>query len=304
MSRVYETIIIGAGIAGLSAAIYARRKEMDFLFLSEDFGGQLNYVGKIENYPGIPQTNWIELAQGFQKQLDIHGIVLQKGVNVTGIVQEPKHIFRIEAGKNVYRAKSVLIATGAHARRLTIPGESKFFERGVHYCAICDGPLYKEKTVAILGSGNAGLEAGEFMMNIAKRVYLIDVTACITGQEILARRIQSNRKVTVMCGTKIVEIFGDKKVEKIGIETDGNRKMIPVDAVLVEIGRVPGSDFVKHCVKLDEHGHIITDKHHMTSVPGVFAAGDVTDSEVYQIITAAGDGAKALINMSKYLTRK
>lgn len=313
---VYSTVIIGGGIAGMSAAIYAARKKMSYAFISEELGGQMLSVGKIENYPGIAMTNCIKMSNAFRKQLGHLGVQTQNGLKATRIEPMKDGTFQVHTNGNKssssgFRAKTVLIATGARPRKLGVPGEQKYHEKGCHYCAICDGPMYAGKTVAIIGSGNAGLEAAEMLMRIAKKVYVVDVADKLTGHEILCERITKGKNVSVMCGTKTCEIVGNKFVNGIVIEPDiianakkQKKQKLSVDGVFIEIGRIPNSDFVKGLLEFDDYGHIVTDKHQETSVKGIYAAGDVTDSGVYQLITAAGDGVKAIINIAKAVGKR
>jgi len=202
--------------------------------------------------------------------------------------------FLVKTNKAEYEAQTVILCSGARARRLNIPGEDKFEKKGVTYCAICDGPLFPDKDVAIIGGGDAALEAAEFMLRIAKKIYLISIGE-IGGYEYLRERVLNQPKIEVLTHTKTLEISGDKFVTGITVSKDGEEKKLDVQAVFVEIGRIPNTEMVKGLVKMDKHEHIVVDKFMMTSVPGIYAAGDCIDLHSYQFVTSAGQAVTALL---------
>ena len=172
-SKVYETIIIGAGIAGLTAAIYASRKRMNYLILSEDFGGQINISGEIENYPGFAKTNWVEFGKRFQEQIKYNNIK----INYESIknITKSKNVFEVRTNKTIYKTHTVILCSGARARELNVSGEKRLLGKGLTYCAICDGPLFKNKTVAVIGGGDSAMEAVDFLKDIVKKIYIITI---------------------------------------------------------------------------------------------------------------------------------
>lgn len=298
-----DTVIIGAGISGLTAAIYASRKRMDFVIISDMFGGQMMESGEVLNYPGISKTTGAEFSSLMEKQAKFNNIEV-KAETAKEIKKLGKN-FKVITGKNEYEARSVIIASGARPRKLGVPGEGKYKNNGVTYCSICDGPLFPGADVAIIGGGNSALEAVDFLLNIAKKIYLINIGGKLIAHEYLQERIQNQKNVEIINNASTKEIIGDgKKVTALKYEQDGKQKEIKVEGVFVEIGRVPNTDFVKKLLKLDEHNHIEIDCTAKTSVDGIFAAGDCASSHEYQYVIAAGQGCMALLKAARYLASK
>ena len=299
---IYETIIIGAGIAGATAAIYASRKRMKFELISPDSGGQMMASGEILNYPGIIKTTGFEFSELIEKQLDFNGVKLKKEAVKT--VKKKGKNFLVTTDKGEYETKTVIIATGARPRKLGVPGEEKFARKGVAYCSVCDGPLFSGKKVAIVGGGNAALEAVDFMREIASKIYIIVLDDKFIGHEYLIEKVKSNPKVEAIFNAKTAEITGDKFVRGITYEQKGKTKEINVDGVIIEIGRVPNTDLFKDIVQVDEDGHIDIDCQMNTSVPGIFAAGDCASGHEYQYVIAAGQGCMALLKAARYIANQ
>ncbi|PIN87326.1 thioredoxin-disulfide reductase [Candidatus Woesearchaeota archaeon CG10_big_fil_rev_8_21_14_0_10_44_13] len=298
-----DTIIIGAGIAGMTAAIYAARKRMDFLIFSSDFAGQMNLSNEVLNYPGIVKTTGIEFSTVLMEQMKFNGIGI-KIEEVQGIEGIKNNNFRVITGKMDYETRSVIIATGARARKLGVPGEERLANKGVTYCAICDGPLFRDKKVAIIGGGNSALEAADFMLKIADRIYMIDSAEQLMAHESLIEKIKNNAHVEMISRARVKEILGKDFVEAIVYEKEGKIKKIYVKGVIVEAGRIPNTDRFMSLVKTDEHGHIMVDGWTNTSVEGIFAAGDCASGHEYQYIIAAGQGCMALLKAARYLAKK
>ncbi len=317
--KVYDTIIIGAGIAGCTAAIYAARKRMNFLLITEKFGGQFFESGEVLNYPGIVKTTGAEFSKVMEEQLKFNGVTVNEGIVVEKIFKKGKY-FVIKADLNGkeknYLAKSVIIATGSHPRKLNVPGEEKFKKRGLTYCAICDGPLFTRKDVAVIGGGDSALEAVDFLDKIAKKIYLVVRGDKLKAHEYLQEKIKNNPKVQVLFNSNTTEIVGNRFVTGIkyesGSSVKGNKeikgkkkikelKELKVQGIFVEIGRTANTDFVKNLVKVDEHGHIIVDCQTNTSLPGIFAAGDCSSVHEYQYVISAGTACLALLKAAKYL---
>ncbi len=298
---IYETIIIGAGIAGITAAIYASRKRMNYLFISNNFGGQMNISGEVENYPGIIKTTGAGFMQILKKQLEYNKIRWSQ--ELVKEIKKKGKIFEVLTDKNKYETKTLIICTGARPRRLNIPGEAEFGGKGVSYCAICDGPVFKDKDVAVIGGGDAGLEAADFLLQIARKIYILQRGPRLKAQKYLIESIQENPKVKVILEAETKEIFGKKFVEGLRYKDlkTGKTKEIKVSGIFVEIGRVPNTEIVKGLVELDKDGHIKVNVQCETSQPGIFAAGDCTDIHEYQYIIAGGQGATALIKAARYL---
>lgn len=296
--NTYETIIIGAGIAGITAAIYASRKRMRFLIISKDFGGQINVSGEIENYPGFSHTSGVEFAKTLKNQLDFNGIKIQ--YESLKKIEKQDDGFVVKTDKAEYKTETVIIASGARARKLNVPGEREFANKGVTYCAICDGPLFKDKAVAIIGGGDSALEAADFLTRIASRIYIINISDEIIGHEYLMEKVIGKEKIEIINNAKTTEILGDKFVKGLKYEQNGEIKQIGCEGIFIEIGRVPNADFARDFLELDDHGHIKISKHCETSINGIYAAGDVADLHEYQYIIAGGQGCTALLTAAKH----
>jgi len=300
--NMYDTVIIGAGIAGLTAAIYASRKRMNFEIIAPEFGGQFMVSGEILNYPGIVKTDGVEFFSTFEKQMEFNNIKV-KDESVTA-VKRIKDEFQIVTDKGVYPTKTVIISTGAKPRKLNIPGEDKFAKKGVTYCSICDGPLFANKKVAVIGGGNSALEAVHFLKDIVSEINLIVLDKKFTAYEYLVESIKDNKKVKVFFDANTTEIIGDKRVTGIKINKDGKDMTLDVAGVIIDIGHQPNTEIFKGLVDMDKHGHILVDCQTHTNVPGIFAAGDCTAGQEYQYVIAAGQGCMALLKAARYLASK
>ncbi|MBW2967646.1 NAD(P)/FAD-dependent oxidoreductase [Candidatus Woesearchaeota archaeon] len=299
---MHDTVIIGAGIAGLTAAMYAARKKMDFRIISTDFGGQFMVSGEVLNYPGIVKTTGAEFSMKMEEQMKFNGVEV-----ATETVQEVRKEgdnFKVVTDKGEHETRSVIIATGARARKLGVPGEDRLAKRGVTYCSICDGPLFSGMEVAVVGGGDAALEAVDFLKEIASKIYMLVRGDSFTGHEYLQEKVKSNDKVEVLFGAETKEILGDQMVEGLKYTQGGEEKELAVKGVIIEIGRVPNTEAFGDLVKLDDHKHILIDCTTATIVPGVFAAGDCASGHEYQYVIAAGQGCMALIKAARYLARK
>jgi len=299
----YETVIIGSGIAGATAAIYAARKKMNYAIIADKFGGQFLESNEIQNYPGVISTSGAQFASILQDQLKFTNVNVHDGVKAENIEKKENH-FIIKTNKGDYETKTIIIATGARARELNVSGEEKFKHKGVTYCAICDGPLFKGKTVAVIGGGNSALESVEFLVNIVEKIYVINLTAHLTGFEYLIERAKSHKNVEIINNAKTVEIFGNNFVEGLKYEQSEQLKELKVQGIFVDIGRAPNTEFVKGFLELDADGHIIIDCPTSTKIPGIFAAGDCSSVHEYQYVIAAGQGCTALLKAAKYLAYK
>lgn len=295
---IHDTIIIGAGICGMTAALYAARKRMDFLLISQDFGGQFNVSGEVLNYPGIVKTTGIEFSDIMKKQMEFNRVKVKE--EKVDKIEKRAENFSVLTNKGNYETKTVIICTGSKPRKLDIPGEEEFANKGVHYCAICDGPIYGDKTVAVIGGGDSALEAVDFLLNVAKKIYLVS-RGELKAHKYLQERIENNKKVTVIKKANTTEISGDKFVKGLKYDQDGKIKELKLDGVFVEIGRIPNTDFVKDFVKLDKHNHIDINCWGETSVTGVYAGGDCSSVHEYQYVISAGQGCTALLKAARYL---
>lgn len=299
---LYDLIIVGAGPAGITAAVYAARKGMKLLIITGDVGGQTALTADIENYIGYQFITGPELAAKFEEHIKKYEINIVENEKVTEINLKGK-VVKVTTEKASYDSRTAIIATGARWRELGVPGEKKYKNKGLTYCATCDGPLFAGKDVAIIGSGNSGLQAAIQMERIAKRVYLIERGSDVTGDSIIREKIAGKEKVTLLTNTKVKAILGEKMVTGIQINSSGEERPLSVQGVFVEIGLVPNSGFKSELDK-NTRNEIKISPENETSIPGVFAAGDVTDVSEKQIIIAAGEGAKAALSAFRYLARQ
>jgi thioredoxin-disulfide reductase len=299
---MYDTIIIGAGITGLTAAIYAARKGMKFEIVSSDFGGQFMVSGEVLNYPGIVKTTGVEFRSLMERQMEFNNVKVRK--ETVKDVRRTGPNFRVITDKNGYDTQTVIIATGSEPRKLNVPGEEEFAKKGVTYCSICDGPLFYDMPVAVVGGGSSALEAIDFMKDIASKIYMLVKGDRFKGHEYLVERIKKNPKVEVIFGAGAKEITGDVLVNGITYEKDGKEQKLDVRGVIIEIGRLPNTEQFKGLVELDDDGHVKIGARCRTSVPGVFAAGDCASGHEYQYVISAGQGCMALLKAARYLANK
>ncbi len=298
---MFDLIIIGCGPAGMTAAVYAARKQLDILLVTEDFGGQPMWTLGIENYMGYQFVTGPELMAKFQEQVEKFPIQTQYEA-VKKIKILANGTFTVTAAEHEYATKTVIVASGKRPKRLQVPGESQFIGRGVSYCATCDGPLYSGNTVAVVGAGNSAVQAAIEMSTIAKKVYLV-IRNAYRADPILVDQIKKLTNVEAVFGYKSKEILGDKFVERYVITNvqSGEDTTLTVDGVFVEVGLWPNTEFIQGLVDLTSQGEIKVDCRTRTNVPGIFAAGDVNDGPDKQIVIAAGDGAKAVLAAYDYL---
>ena len=308
-SLVYDVVIVGAGPAGFTAGIYAARDGWNTLILEkESSGGLAASTHLIENYPGFPKgVGGPELMERFQEQAERFGATLSEFEEVEKIEKGEDGIFRISTGEGkTYQGKAVLLATGSQPKKLGIPGEAELTNQGVSYCATCDGPLYKGEDIVVIGCGNSGLQEAEILLEYAKHVTFVEFLPYSIAEKVLQDRVQSNPKATCKFSHVAVEIKGEKTVESVLIKNreTGETEEIPTAAVFIYVGYQPYTEFVKDLIALDDYGYIVTDEHMKTSVPGIFAAGDVRSNNLAQIAVAVGDGAKAAVAIREYLQNR
>ncbi|MDP8292872.1 MAG: FAD-dependent oxidoreductase [Candidatus Orphnella occulta] len=299
---IYDLIVIGAGPAGITASIYAARKKMNIFVLSKDIGGQTAWSGDIENYTGYQFITGPELTKRLKDHIDAYKIKVNEGEEILSLIKD-KDIISIKTDKAQYEAKAVIIASGKMPKELGIKGEQEFKTKGIAYCATCDGPLFANKEVAVIGGGNSALDAAIGLEKIASKIYIINIGKAFTADAIMQEAVKKSTKITVLNESRIVEVRGEKFVKAIEIERNNTKEEIAVEGVFVEIGLVPNSDFVKGVDK-NNLNEIIVNCVCETSIPGIFAAGDVTNVPEKQIIVAAGEGAKAALSAFRYLINK
>ncbi|MDD5246880.1 MAG: FAD-dependent oxidoreductase [Candidatus Omnitrophica bacterium] len=298
---IYDLIIIGAGPAGITAAVYAARKRLNMLVVTGDIGGQAAWSGDIENYTGYQFISGPELAAKFEEHLRQYAITVKEGETAVSLEKDGL-VVRVTTDKGSYEGKTAIIASGKRTRQLDVPGEKDFKNKGLTYCATCDGPLFSDKVVAVIGGGNSALDATLQLTKIAKHVYIINIGSDLTGDAIMIGKVRNDGHVTILNNTRVIAITGEKMVNAIKISGQGKEEELKVQGVFVEIGLIPNSDFAKGIDK-NQKGEIKVDCHNATNIPAIFAAGDVTDVPEKQIIIAAGEGSKAALSVFRYLSR-
>lgn len=298
---MYDLIIIGAGPAGITAAVYAARKKMSCLVLTGDIGGQAAWSGDIENYTGYQFVTGPELVSKFEEHMRKYRIETREGEPAV-MVESSDGSIRVTTHKGEYRAKTAIIASGKFSRELGVPGECEYKNKGLTYCATCDGPLFAGKDVAVIGGGNSALDAALQLIRIARHVHIINNTPRLGGDQVMREKVEAAPNVTVVNNARVTAIKGDRMVGALAFEREGRAEEVAVGGVFVEIGLVPNSGLAVG-VEKNEHGEIKINIRNETSVPGIFAAGDVTDVPEKQIIIAAGEGSKAALSAFKYINQ-
>lgn len=305
-NTIYDVIVVGAGAAGLTCAIYTSRDGWKTLVLEKaSVGGLAASTHLIENYPGFPEgVGGPELMEQFQAQAERFGAQVVDFDEVTKIEQGEDKIFTIHTSEGqTFKGRAVLLATGSQPKKLGIPGEAEFANKGVSYCATCDGPLYKDEDVVVIGCGNSGLQEAEILLQYAKSVTFVEFLDHSIAEKVLQDRVKNHPKAKCLFSHMAVEVKGDQFVNALVVKNrkTGELTEIPTKAVFIYVGYEPYTAFVKDMVDLNKYGYIITDNHMATSMPGVFAAGDVRADNLAQVAVAVGDGAKAAVAIREYL---
>lgn len=298
---MYELIIIGAGPAGITAAVYAARKRINFIVITKDIGGQAAWSGDIENYTGYQFITGPDLADKFEEHMRAYNIDVREGESVAWIKKSGENIL-VKTDKAQYESKTVIIASGKISKELGAPGEKEFKNRGLTYCATCDGPLFSGKDVAVIGGGNSALDAALQLIKIARKVYVINNTASLGGDEVMREKVVASDRVRVINDARVEKISGEKMLSGIEIKTKEKAETLAVQGVFVEIGLIANSKFSDD-IKVNERGEIVITNRNETNVNGIFAAGDVTDVPEKQIVIAAGEGSKAALSAFRYLNK-
>jgi len=298
---MFDLIIIGAGPAGITASVYAARKKMNLLVITKNIGGQAAWSGDIENYTGYQFITGPELAGKFEEHMRKYGIELKENEEVLELKKKDEGVW-VKTDKGTYEGKTAIIASGKRSRELGVPGEREFKNRGLTYCATCDAPLFAGKDVAVVGGGNSALDATLQLVRIAKHIYLINITSALTGDAVMRGKVNESKKVSILNSTRVTAVLGERMVSGIKIRREDKEETLPVEGVFVEIGLIPNSEFAEDLEK-NELGEINVNSYNETNIPGIFAAGDVTDVPEKQIIVAAGEGAKAALSAFRYLAQ-
>jgi thioredoxin reductase (NADPH) len=299
----WDVIIIGGGPAGLTAGLYAARARLKTLLLEKLVpGGQASTTAEIENYPGAGKgITGPELTQRMEEQAREFGMeIINKEVNEIKLSGRKRIV---KCGSEEFVAKAVIIATGAEPRKLGVPGEDGFRGRGVSYCATCDGAFFTGKRVMVVGGGDTAIEEALFLTRFAEKVIVVHRRDQLRATRVLQDRAFKNKKIEVIWDSVVKEIKGKELVEEVILENvkTGETVNVPADGVFVAIGYSPSTGFLKGLVELDENGYVITDDNMQTNIPGVFAAGDLRQKPLRQVVTAVSDGAVAAVSASRYI---
>jgi len=306
---MYDVIIIGGGPAAAGAAVYAARKKLKVLLITGEFGGQSIVSADVQNWIGTKSLSGLELAKNLETHIRNYQEEVEiKAPELVTKISKKDGGFLVETDRGgVYETRTVIVTSGARRRKLGIPGEKEFDGKGVAYCSTCDAPLFSGKDVAVVGGGNAGLEAAVDLLPYANKIYLLEYTDTLKGDPVTQEKIKSSGKAEVIYHAETVRVEGEKFVTGLVYKdrVSGEEKTLSVGGVFVEIGSVPNSEFIKDLVELNKAGEIVIDhKTSATSVPGIWAAGDVTDEMYKQNNISVGDGVKAALSCYQYLLNK
>ena len=299
----YELVIIGGGPAGLTAGLYAARGGLNVILIEKIVpGGQVIITDWIENYPGFPEgISGLDLVQKMTDQVKQFELNIDNNEVVSVDFSEP--VKKITLNDKTITSHTIIIATGASPKKLGVPGEDIFFGKGISSCATCDGPFFKDRVVAAVGGGDTAVQESLFLTKFVKKIYLIHRRDKLRAAAILQKRALANEKIEMIWDSELTDISGLTNVENITVQNvkTGDKTQLSVDGCFIWVGTIPNTQFLGDSVKLDEHGFIIAGLDAETSVPGVFAAGDVRNTPLRQIATAVGDGAIAAISAENYI---
>lgn len=301
----YDLIIIGGSAAATAAGIYAARRGLKFKIISKDFGGEVATSGEIGNWPGDGMTDGIALADKFRKHLEQYKIDIEEGIEVENIKKQESGEFfiKIKDGKEYY-ANVIIISTGVHPRSLNVPGEKEFRNKGVSYCTTCDGPLFGGKVVATIGGGNSALESGLMLADISAKVYVINKNPEFKGDNILIENLKKKQNVEIIYRASTTEIVGEQFVTGLKYKDKGGKENeLKLDGTFIHIGMIPNSGIVPEGVEKNQFREIKVNANCETNIPGLYAAGDVTDVPFKQIVIAAGQGCIATLSAVQYLNK-
>lgn len=296
---MYDTVIIGAGVAGMTSAIYASRNKMDFVVLSKNFAGQLNMVGEVKNLTFFTETDWKNLRERLQEQIDYHNIDFERE-KATKVI-DCEEGFEVETEEGSYKGKTVIVATGAEPKKLSVPGAAQLTNKGVEYSAVSDAPRFEGEEVAVIGGGNSAAEAAHLLSTHASKVYILNINDCMECKERLEDKIKGDDNINIIYNVETTEILGEDHVQGLKYERKDEEKKLDVRGVFPAIGMQPQTDFLRGLLDMDPEGHIMVDRHCRTSIDGIYAAGDCTNIHKYQLSVAIGHGATALLKAVEHL---
>lgn len=298
MTKILDLLIAGGGAAGLTSAVYASRSGLDYVLVdvASSMGSQITQTEDVDNYTGFSKVNGMDLVMKFYE----HAKALDAPMvnDEVKLITKQDDIFTVKCSKNEYKAKTVILCSGATHRELGVKGEKEFLGKGVGYCAVCDGFFYRNKTAVVVGGGNTAVTDALYLSKICKKVILVHRRDNLSAENILVNRLKQAENVEFVFNAEISEIIGEKLVNSVKLK-DG--RVLETDGVFIAVGIVPRSNAVKDLAKLDKGGYVVADESGATSVNGLFVAGDVRTKNLRQIITACSDGANAVDSVNKYL---
>ncbi|MDO5362550.1 MAG: thioredoxin-disulfide reductase [Eubacteriales bacterium] len=310
MAELYDIAILGAGPAGISAAIYAARARLNVIWLDKQYatGGQIINTGEVDNYPGLPGLTGFDLGETMGKHAEKLGLtpVRESVLSIENIeTEENERENIIRTNKSEYHAKTLIAAFGAGHRKLGVPGEEEFSGMGVSYCATCDGAFFRDKTVSVVGGGNTAVGDAIILARFCKKVYLIHRRAELRADKILQENLFACENVETVWDSGVSEIVGNDRVTGIRIQNKktGEETLLETDGVFVAVGITPNTEKLQNVVALDEAGYMIAGEDGITNVPGIFAAGDIRTKSLRQVVTAVSDGANAVNSAQEYLMK-
>lgn len=297
---MYDVIIIGGGAAGLTAALYAARRRLKTLVLSQDIGGQAATTADIENYPGFDMVDGLELMTKFQRQAEKFGAEVK--IEEVQKIERAADDFRVISSLGSYEGHAVILSFGLTHKHLGVPGEAEHIGKGVSYCATCDAPLFKGKPVVVVGGGNSAMDAALLLARLCPEVHLLTKNDGLRGERVLVDRVAESSSIKVQYGVNITKVLGGDRVSGVVVTNPGGiEQQLAVAGVFVEIGFTINASLIKDMVELDQRKQVIISDDNGTSIPGMFAAGDVTTIDQKQIVISAGEGAKAALAANQYL---
>jgi thioredoxin reductase (NADPH) len=307
MTDLYDVVVIGGSAAGLTAALYSSRQGLKTLVVTKDVGGQMLLTNEIQNYPGYESIGGFELSSKLRDQAQMYGaeFAYEEVMAVEESRECPGLCFGVTTTGNQYQGTTVILAFGKTPKNLNVPGERELNGKGVSYCAVCDGPLFKGKTVAVVGTGDQALEAVNYLSNVAKSVHLIHQYGKPIGSEEYIAQVLSLPNVRAVPNSRVTELRGKDRLEAVTLESTETKQKteLAIDGVFIEIGYVAKTDFVRKLIRLNAKGEVETDKEGRTSYPGIFAAGDVTDGSFKQAVISAAQGATAALSAYNHVQR-
>ena len=301
---MYDVIILGSRPAGLSAAVYAQRARLNTLVIEEKplSGGQILDTYEVDNYPGLPGISGFELGQKFREHADRLGTEFVN--EQVQEIKDQKDMKLVVTEKKTYETRTLILATGARHRKLSVPGEDKYIGKGVSYCATCDGAFFRDKTVAVAGGGDVALEDALFLARGSEKVYLIHRRDEFRGARILQERVRETENIELILSSEVREIRGEEQVSSVLLHNkkEDTEHELEVQGIFIAVGISPNTTALDNVIEQDEQGYIVAGEDTRTSIPGIFAAGDVRTKQLRQVITAAADGANAVTSVERYLS--